>query len=476
MRANRTLLAAVVLGIPTILGLKPGAAIAAVCDVSAFNCPSSGTCTITGTWNIDSDCTLDFGARSVELKGTFQASALGGSFVVRATSVTLNAGKLKSIGDLSHGGGDISVLVTNSFTMQGAAPRIDTSGNGGGGTIRVRAVGITLTTGTITADGGSGTTCGPGGGIDLDALTGPLTAAATIRSISSGSDCEGGSILLEGASVYVSGDLDARGGAAASEDAITIMATAGDIVVSGSASLKADGTGQPEGSGADAGAIALSAASGGISLGGALLSLTGNAPDGIGGVLILDATGNIQVTAHVLAYGSSAGSGGALFASTNGNVTLLGDITATGGQTYPDAEGGLVEVSAGGTTTVSSIVDVSAAFGGGVIIENGGDVTVGGKILARGSHGDGGRVAVLGCHVNLNGTLDAGASNGGAGGIVESFGEAITASSTARILATPCVAGLCTSFTTRTGNVVIDPHALISPSPIVTIDPDLPPC
>ncbi|MBY0275009.1 hypothetical protein K2Z84_06695, partial [Candidatus Binatia bacterium] len=146
---------------------------AGTCSASAFSCPASGTCIITGTWNIGSDCVLDFGTKAVELKGTFQAETQTGAFEVRAANLTLNGGKLKSLGDTLAPGGAISVVLTGQFLAKGSGPRIDTSGNSGG-PIRISAATIDLQTGTIVADGGTTEDCGDGGIITLEAFAGLL--------------------------------------------------------------------------------------------------------------------------------------------------------------------------------------------------------------------------------------------------------------------------------------------------------------
>lgn len=117
---------------------------------------------------------------------------MGGSFTVKSSDLTLNAGKLKSVGDTDDAGGDIAVELSGVLTMKGTGPRIDTSGNGGGGTIEVRASSISLTAGVITADGGSGATCGDGGAVEFAAQSGALTTSINIHSTTAGSDCSGG--------------------------------------------------------------------------------------------------------------------------------------------------------------------------------------------------------------------------------------------------------------------------------------------
>lgn len=81
MRHRRLAIVATALAFGAML---PARSDAAICDASAFGCPATGQCTITGTWSVSDGCTIDFGDRTVELRGTLQAVSLGGSFAVRA--------------------------------------------------------------------------------------------------------------------------------------------------------------------------------------------------------------------------------------------------------------------------------------------------------------------------------------------------------------------------------------------------------
>jgi hypothetical protein len=58
---------------------------------------------------------IDFGTRAVEIRGTHQAAARSGAFEVRSSSLTLNAGKLKSLGHADEPGGAITALTPGAF-------------------------------------------------------------------------------------------------------------------------------------------------------------------------------------------------------------------------------------------------------------------------------------------------------------------------------------------------------------------------
>jgi len=79
--------------------------------------------------------------------------------------------------------------------MKGSRPQMDVSGNGGSGRVNVVAGSIVdLLTGIVAADGGSGKHCGPSDCIDLEATSGPVNIANTIRASTPGGECEAGYI------------------------------------------------------------------------------------------------------------------------------------------------------------------------------------------------------------------------------------------------------------------------------------------
>jgi hypothetical protein len=471
--ALRALLTLVVVQAAVIASARPSSA--ATCSAAAFSCPGSGTCIITGTWNIGSGCLLDFGAGAVEIRGTLQADVRSGSFEVRAGTLTLNAGKLKSLGDADEPGGSITALVTGAFVMRGSGPRIDTSGNGGGGGITVTASSVDLQTGVVTADGGGDENCGDGGVVVFEATGGSLASAVTVRA-GAGSFCGGGLIGLTGTSVSVSGDVDAHGGAYASDEAISLTATAGNVTVSGTAALSASGTGQSDGYGSDGGQITISAPAGAINLGGSSVSASGKSPYGSGGAVGLYASGNIAISSHLNLPAGSNGFGGEVVAEAGGSLSVTEDINVTGGDSSPYGQGGDVDFYSTGPATVAATIDATALIGGDVGVESESTVTVSGHVTARGSRLDGGGVALAGCGVTVSGTLDAGASNGGPAGDIDIEARTVTLTSVSSVQATPCIEGSCIALTTATGSATIQSGASVAPTPTQIAAPGLPSC
>ena len=113
---------AIAIGIVSLLGFLSAtsrSAAAAECSASAL-CPGATCAPISGTHNLTPGCILDFGAKAVTLAGVFQADVTGTSFEVRAGSLTLNAGKLRSLGDGTTSGGTITVTLTGALSMTGS--------------------------------------------------------------------------------------------------------------------------------------------------------------------------------------------------------------------------------------------------------------------------------------------------------------------------------------------------------------------
>lgn len=451
------------LAVLAILSFPPAAS-AAVCSAGAFSCPASGTCIITGTWDVGSGCALDFGTQAVELRGTLRSDSVGGSFAITTGSLNLVGGKLRALGNTYIPGGDVTVHVAGAFGMTGTGPRMDVSGNAGGGTISIDAGSINLNQGVIASDGGVGANCGDGGLIDLEAGSGSISVAASVHATTSGGDCLGGSIYAVAPTITISGDLDARGGGSGADDAISLDATFGDLVITSTATLRADGIGQPGGSGAGGGGIALVADQGSVTTAAASISATGKSPDGPGGdVAILSAT-SMQVSSPINVSSGGTGEGGTIAIDSGGSLTLSGSLTAQGGSSFPDGLGGEIDITSNDGLSLSSALDVSAASGGDVDIESLGLANLTGSISARGSYGPGGSIELSSCSVTLSGTVDAGSSFSTTTGALSVTGAAVSVGSTAHLSALPCTASDCTQLSAPDGGLTIAPGASVSPT------------
>lgn len=467
-RSRRRLRIAGLIALVGVVTLRPSVSAATtVCSASAFSCPASGTCTITGTWNVGSDCVLDFGQQAVELRGTIQADALSGSFSILAGSLRLFGGKLKSLGNTYSSGGNITVEVSGDFTVTGTGPRIDTSGNGGGGDITVNAATVTIDGGVIAADGGQGGSCGDGGAIDIEAQGGPLVFSTIIHATTPGGDCESGDIFLLGGPVTIAGQIDAHGGGEGSDEAISIESTSGDLVVTSAAWLRADGMGQPAGVGTSGGGIELAADVGNVTVA-ATVSALGKSPGGAGGDFLVAASGNIEVDARVTLAGGGSGVGGVLDLDADGSISVSGDVDATGSTAAIDGIGGDIILNAGGDVLVTSTLDSSAWGGGTISVESTGLTTLNGSLISKSSQGPGSAIEVGSCSIVVSGTIDSSATSTGDTGTIDLFGGAISLGSTARVKALPCANGSCITFEAPSGGVSVNAGAVVSPAAVIT--------
>lgn len=96
-------------GLACLVLLASRSAAAAVCTANDVCSPTANPCTITGTKDVDAGCVLDFGARAVVVSGTLQSTAPGGSFTVRAGTLTLSGGRIRAIGTSGFAGGNLTL-------------------------------------------------------------------------------------------------------------------------------------------------------------------------------------------------------------------------------------------------------------------------------------------------------------------------------------------------------------------------------
>lgn len=451
-----------------------------VCEASDFTCPPApATCIITGSHDVEPGCVLDFGTRNVQINGTWTASQIGGSFTVQAANLTLNGGKLRSPGDPDDSGGDITVVASGAFVMQGSGPQVLTSGNGGGGLIDVTAASISIQEGAVLAEGGSGEeNCGDAGNISLVATSGPVLisgSATTVKSTTPGYHCSGAKIVIEGTSVTIEQGVDCSGG---SPFGLDIAATAGDITATSTQALKCDGVGQDDGSGNNAGAIDLEA-TGDIDIG-APVSGTGSGPDGVGADVTIDAGGTVVVTAKIDARGTGGDTdGGSIDVIGAAGITVSSLLDARANSV--DSAGGAVTLDSNGAIVVSALGELNAhgAAGdaGSIEVAAKGAVTMAGKLNAAGaSGGDGGSIDVSGCEVTISGMIDGKGQGAGSAFDVQLSGGELSILSGAVVAATPCATNDCLTLRVPFGAPSVSPGALLTPSPVIVVDPGFAPC
>ncbi|MEW6271003.1 MAG: hypothetical protein AB1689_17100, partial [Thermodesulfobacteriota bacterium] len=447
-----------------------------VCSSAELCAPAANPCTVSVIRDVAAGCHLDFGSRSVVLTGALQADTPGGSFSVSAGELTVTGGRIRSVGPTGFAGGSVTVTVTGAFRMNGTGPALDVGGAAGGGVLRVDAGSIEILAGGVGADGTGTESCG--GVVGMRAASGPLLVAAPVHATGNFL-CAGGYIELAGQGVEVRSPLNVTGGDF--PGGVTLTAETGDLVVTSSASVRANGEQIDFEDGGDGGAIALLAEGGSVTLAGNV-ETDGASPEGEAGSIVVVAGGSVQASALLTAQGNGGGSnGGSIEIDAIGDVTLAGNVRATGGSL---AGGGEIDVRSDGTVTIAAGKTVQASggfFGGGAItIRDAASIVVSGAVEARGSSGgNAGFITFESCRATVAGPLDVTAGSGGRSGINSITAGVVGLTADARLLATPCsplTGTSCNVFTTSGGTPAIDPLAVVTPAPAVGIDVQLAMC
>ncbi len=461
-----------------LLALPSGRAAALeACSATDLCAPSANPCTISGTVDVGEACHLDFGTRDVVLTGVLRAAAPGGSFSVSAGSLTLKAGKIRSVGPTATAGGNVTVTVTGAFRMNGSGPTLDVSGAAGGGFVGVEAGSIDIQSGSIEADGTGTEACG--GVVSLRARSGPLLLAAPVHALGHAL-CAGGFLELSGQSVELRSPLNVTGGDF--PGGVTVTADAGDLLLASTASIRANGEQIELGDGGDGGPIALLAESGNVTLLGPV-ETTGATPEGEGGSIVILAGGTLHVGGLLSAEGNGGESnGGTIEIDAPGGVTFEHHVRVNGGT---GAAGGEIDVRSDGDVTLTALPTMQANGGflsaGSITLRDARSIDVQGTIQARASSGGrGGFITLESCRATIAGTLDVSAGGGGPSGANAVTAGVIQVAATGRLFATPCDSSTpgtsCNVLTVSGGAPTIDPLAVLTPLAQVSVDPSYNAC
>lgn len=472
LRLPRTTLMVVLLA--SLCGARAARA-ATACTAADFACSATGECLIQGLWEVPSGCVLDFAGRDVRLAGTLRTAQVGGDFRLTAASLVLDGGRIELPGNRLDFAGSVLIELSGPFVMQGNAPAIVADGNGGGGAVAIAANGATLASGRISADGGTGEDCGDGGVILLDAGAGTLRVENRLRARTAGHDCEGGEIDLRGAAIEVAGAIDASGGAQASDFAIWIGAIPGDLTITGTARLRADGTGQDEGYGGIGGGLYLYA-QGNVDVA-APISARARGWQGLGGDVQIDGEGSVDVSADVRLT-ARGGSGGQFRINAGGPAHVTGRID-TSGSRRQFAHGGSIQIRSAASLTIAGELDASGRSAADVYL-TGNPLLVTGTVSSRGLV-QSGRFFADGCGATIGGILDLRSLRGTGDGQLSIAAALQSIEPTARLLADdgPCPyasSGSCVELTSRSGGLSLSPAAVVDPTPGIVVDDMLPEC
>jgi cysteine-rich repeat protein len=440
----------------------------AECDLALLCGAADDPCTVHGTHELDAGCTLDFGTRAVVVTGTLKSAVDGGSFAIRSGAFTLDGGALRAHGPSGAAGGIITITATGPFVLEPSGPIVEADGANGGGIVNVVASAIDLRAGTITVDGTAGAATG---GAVLLTATGAVTIDATLSAQGRGSaDSGGGIVNVTGASLVVRGTINTAGG---SDDGgpIDLTATAGDLTIDATALLLAR-AGNAEASGGLGGGIDLDA-TGSVHIAGPVRS-EGPGPDGTGGDVTIAADGSVRIDDAITTEGTGA-------ESDAGDLTIdAGTFIAFGANVNAEAIGG---DGGGGTIDVEAVEDVTIADGvtlrssggssgaGDVLLTSRSAVHVAGAIDATARNGaPGGNVAIEGCSITIDGTLDASATGGGTAGANSFTAATFVLGPSASLLATPPLAPPEGFTSTNALRLRTDMPSIAGTA---TIDPDL---
>ncbi len=381
------------------------------------------------------------------------------------------------------------------------------------GAIRVDATGGTRGRIDLSADEIAGS-------VTLSAQTG-ITVTGDLIADGTTPDGSGGSInlLTAGGDVLVSGSLSVQGGSNADGGLIFAQAP-GRVDLSQVVDI----------SGGDFGGGELDIAAGGDAIVRQSVNASGGGLSGDGGTLSIDAGGSITVLGQFngTASGDSdegGGSGGDMELTAGQDVTVSGLVDLTGG--FPDGEGGSFTIDSGGSFTQTQFVnllgngidgcggsvDIRAARdittnrydvsggscgAGDVTILGLGTVTIPAQIVADGTTGisQGGIISLQGRDLVTNDLVRANGGSQSFGGVVMLLGCNVTVnqSSEIRVLGATgsitvtgsgsiAVRGKLTAGAGGTNAIVYRDPAMpptitgqVSPPPVKTVDPTLPPC
>lgn len=437
---------------------------------------SGNPCNVTGSITVDHASVLDFGSADLRFKST--ANLVVGprmgfgarTMTIRARSIVLEPGSQL------RGGGDNALIVLEATD----------------GAIELQASGSNYS--RIDASSTVGpSTFGSGGEIDLTA-TGAVTVAGILNVSASGTDSSAGAIeIASGGAVTISKDVAfGASGTYSYAGSLTIYAATG---VNSTAILDgaAPGSGGSADIYSDAGPVTLTKK----------VDLSGGSPDGSGGPLTIETTGDVSIN-QVLAPGGTGtddqcGDGGAISVSTEGAVGMTGPINLNSGT---ECSGGTIDIVAGTTVDQGSTAAISmtGSFGGGEMnIEANGNVTLRAINMSGRDGGGALDLTTTAGLTTLAGTIDAtGTGVDSTGGTIDIRGCSVTLESTGKLLTEgnfnfPSVGynsivagGTLTvngtmkaesrnSFTLRSGAAVVS-GATIAPAATTTIDPSIPDC
>jgi len=456
-----------------LLALTVPAHAAVVCGAAALCAAGVDPCDLSGTIDVGEGCALDFGTRSVIVRGTMRAERSGGRFALKAGALTLHGASLQARGTTADFGGVIDVTLTGAFRMTGSGPRVNVDGQAGGGTFYLSAGSIDVAAGN-PAMSAIGTT-GEAAGGEITLVSSGAVRIAGAFDVSGGLLEDGGAIDVTGASVLVEKPLDASAGGA-DGGSVSLWAEVGDVVMTSAATILVE-SGVTDDWGGSGGTVSVYAA------GDATLdTITGRgaSPDGNGGSVEIDVpNGDVQLLGPFSLQGNGLDSGGGDVTISVGGELMAADVIDVRGGA--DGFGGDVFLDVGRRLTVPAGAEMRASGGyrGGRITTAPSPATVelDGALQARGSRGG---TIDLGSHCSMavGGILEASGTAGGFGGTIKLAAAQMTLESSAKLLSLECLAAPnCgeNQLVTKTPPVIAA-GAVVLPAAVVALEPGMTAC
>jgi hypothetical protein len=349
---------------------------------------------VTGSLEVISPCVVDFGERSLVIKGTLRAPA-GGVLSLKAGSIEVRHPIIGRYGRRQAAGASIKLQATHGMLVRW---NIDASARTSPGKIELIAGGNISLLAPLRAAARGPAPIASGGSITVDS-GGVLTTVIGARIRATGaSTTDGGEVTLKAVNgIQLQSRIRANG---VSGGRVALQSSAGNVVLTrpldvsgstrsgGSASLNAtagnvtvydriDAQGPTQG-----GTINLS--SGGVLTAASTLRADSNTRHGPGGTVTAVSGGDLNLQEAVLADGYNGGS--VLVSSRSGNTRIDGLILVAGSK----GVGGTVFVSGGLSTLIANTIDADGETDGGAIHVSGGDsiaLTPAGGLYARGGNG-----------------------------------------------------------------------------------------
>ena len=156
-----------------------------------------------------------------------------------------------------------------------------------------------------------------------------------------------------------------------------------------------------------------------VNASGALVSNRGKIRADGGQVFLSAATASnilrdaVNVPGSIRANSVGTHNGRIVIGGGNGRVNITGKLAANGGKKANRGNGGKIEIS-GANVALNGKITANGKTGGAITVASAGDLSVSGKVAAKGDDGQGGRIDLTGANIKVVGALiDASGTTGG---------------------------------------------------------------